>query len=415
MEAAKLCGMCRQPAEFVCTCGSLLCRKCLSSHDQNSEGQHTFTVLPAQLDLFKALEQTAKAMDERLNLNDTQEFENPDLEATWRNIDEEIDHAKAELEKKREELKTQLRALSTEAKGRTLDTRLAALLASARELRTRIETAAEPCWTSGAEVATQLLLVKGKTVYAFTPGSSELSRVVESSELFPAEGAYCIALDHLFHCGGRVGSASCSQSQLLNLASGSVECRRSMSAARREHTVVLLGEVVHVLGGYSGRELLTVCERFSLGTQQFAPMASMLHARGSIGAAVSGGKIYVTGYGRRDDPSVCSCMEVYAPQSNAFSALPFALPSNSGAIGFAMDEQIAFLRGYHLLTYVPSTKQTESYPAEPRRYKSPTPALVMGHLIYFVVCSDDEYVVATMDWRSKVSRDVKDLKEWARI
>jgi len=354
-------------------------------------------------------------MDERLNLNDTPEFENPELEAALRSIDEAIDQARAELEKKRQELKTALRVLSTEAKGPTLDTRLAALLATARELRMRIETLAEPSWTSVAEIETQLLLVKGKTVYAFTPGSSAPSRVAESSDPFPIEGAYCLALDHrLFHCGGRVGFASTAQSQLLNLTSGSVECRRNMSAARREHAVVLLGEAVHVLGGYSGRELLTACERFSLSTQLFTPMASMLHARGNIGAAVSAGKIYVTGYGRKDDVSVCSCLEAYDPQSNLFSTLPFALPSNSGSIGFAVGEQIAFLRGYRLLTYLPTSQQTASYSAKPRRYKSPTPALVSGHLIYYVVCSDEEYLVAALDWRSKVSQDIIDLKEWAR-
>jgi hypothetical protein len=186
-----------------------------------------------------------------------------------------------------------------------------------------------------------------------------------------------------------------------------------MFAARLEHALVLLEGVIYVLGGFSGRELMTACERFSLATQQFTPMASMQHARDKIGAAVSGGKIYVTGYGRKDNSAVCSCLEVYDSQLNFFSSLPFALPSNSGTIGFTVGEEVAFLRGYCLLTYNPTTRQSDSYSTRPKRYSSPTPALVNGDCIYFVVNSDEGCLVAALDWRSKNVQDIRSLNHSA--
>ena len=408
----RRCEACSQSAEFQCTCASLLCLKCLASHDQNSKG-HTFTML--QFDIFQALEQTAKAMDEVLKLNDPQE-ENADLEAAAREIDEALDQARAALEKKRQVLKAKLRELSSQTKEPTFQAQLAALVAAAREPSAREHSG--PLTTlpeCSQQPATPLLLVKGKTVHTFNPHTSDICRVMEASDSFPIEGAYCLALDsRLFYCGGRVGSTATAQSRLLCLASGAVECRKDMLTARRQHTVVLLEGVVYVLGGFSGRELIAACERFSLVTQQFTPMGSMQHARGSIGAAVSGGKIYVTGYGRKDDSAVCSCLEVYDSQSNCFSSLPFALPSNSGAIGFTVGDEVAFLRGYCLLTYNPTTRQSDSYPTNPRRYSSPTPALVNGDCIYFVVNSDEECLVASLDWRSKNVQEIKKINEFER-
>ena len=409
METAQKCEVCSQLASFQCSCGVVLCRNCVNSHHQNTDSQHAFTALP--VDIFSAIEETAKALDSAYLTNHTQD--GSELHAAEKSIDTAIDECLAILERKRQELKEEIYACRRKKPEQTVGSYLASLVNEAEGMKGKLTGEVERCKLPMQAASERLYLVRGWSVYAFDPSSGQINEVVDCEEAFPRDGAYCLALDHrIFHCGGKSGYTSISQSRLVSLVSGVMECKANMTYARREHAVLLLDDTIYVLGGYSGRELMQECERFSLITHQFRPMGSMIHARGSLGAVVNNGKIYVSGYGRKDDPEVCNCIEVYDSASDSFTAFPYSFPSNSLSAGFLVGESVAFLRGYHLCLYTPSTHCSQQISVSPRRYYSPTPALVCSASTFLFIASDKNCCILQFCSATKTLEEVKDLKTW---
>ena len=259
-----------------------------------------------------------------------------------------------------------------------------------------------------------LYCVKAKTseIFAFSPETEDLlGSPIRCAQTLPKRGCYCYVPDgYLFYCGGKVANAIVADSFLIRLDTGEVVSNEHMSSPRRQHAVVFLSGQVLIFGGYTGRSSLATCEKFLLSTREFRGMADMRFERDKIGAAVHSQKVYIVGYGKNGAGSLSKCIDVYDPVHDSFAPIPFHLPTNSGTIGFTYENTVCFLRSSLLQTYDLDRSVSDQYTTHVRRYATCTPPIVSASKVYFLVSTDDEYVISCLDWSTKTNRDVLNLK-----
>mmetsp|Transcript_104643 Transcript_104643/g.197134 ORF Transcript_104643/g.197134 Transcript_104643/m.197134 type:complete len:412 (+) Transcript_104643:111-1346(+) len=152
---------------------------------------------------------------------------------------------------------------------------------------------------------------------------------------------------HVF--GGRDGrqilnTVECyTPSDLGTLAMGAWTTMRPMPTGRSYCGAAALGNIIYVVGGYSGRQSLPTAECCPLFDHQWVPLPPMPTARDGCSAATSGGLLYV--FGGRNGWQTLPAAEFFDPAFNCWHVLQPLPTARSGCAAAATPGMIYVFGG----------------------------------------------------------------------
>ena len=211
--------------------------------------------------------------------------------------------------------------------------------------------------------------------------------------------------DTLYLVGGytcSIGSTSCNtvsaKMYAYNVHFNTWTSLPSMPTARSNLNSAIVGNILYVIGGYSGiissgsYVYLSTVEAYNIYTGQWSTKTSMPVPRGNFGLAVVGEKIYVYGgYKGCGLPNIYSSTIVYDTTTNLWStvaSMPISVVGNSGA---SVDGIIYSIGGSTNCQDIINTVLAYDPQSNTWSYKSPVPVgtnypatTVNGNQIYII-------------------------------
>ena len=154
----------------------------------------------------------------------------------------------------------------------------------------------------------------------FDGASEEVGKMMSTNTHFFHNSCYCGAGNgRVYITGGSQTGRSRNEAFSLNSTTFIVTEIQPMQIARRSHAAVGVDNWVYVFGGLLEDDRLSLCERYSIETDQWQGLVPMTERRAYLGCCEHKACIYVAG-GSKKTPC-----EVYNPHTECFRVLPSTL------------------------------------------------------------------------------------------